>query len=292
MCRRTRASAVDTAAALATGTPYHVVSTWDSATGLLQAVSERRAGGAPLTRTGTPVNTNNRIYVGKDDREGNTLTYRMDEPAMFNRPLSAAEVLQHYLAGASSVGSTTTINTGGGNVTINGAVNGQREPVRDRGRRRRELQRGGRRRRSAGHADHRQRRDVTFASTLTTTGNVTQSAGTGSTTFSSGGTIGGALSVTTGDQVTVNGTLSAVGITGTAATFQLNSPTINTNGGNLTLNGNVRSGLRPADRQRRPAGLLAAGRDQHGRHGRESGHRRGRGQRGLHRRRAGESDPR
>ena len=30
------AAAVDTAAALAAGTPYHVVSTWDSATGLLQ----------------------------------------------------------------------------------------------------------------------------------------------------------------------------------------------------------------------------------------------------------------
>ena len=39
--------------------------------------------------------------------------------------------------------------------------------------------------------------------------------------------------------------MSIAGLTGTAETFQLNSPTINTNGGPVTLNGNVNLGYAP-----------------------------------------------
>jgi hypothetical protein len=98
---------VDTTAPLSTGEPHHVVSTWDSGTGLLsiyvdgQAVPTTTSAGSNPT-TGTVINTDNPVFVGEDNSETHKATVVLDEAAIYNRPLSAGEVAQHHFAGTLS----------------------------------------------------------------------------------------------------------------------------------------------------------------------------------------------
>lgn len=81
-------------------TIHHVVSTWDATTGLLQAYVDGRLQSVNVTRTGTPVNTNNPIFIGQDNRETpNKGTLVVDDAAVYNKPLSESQVRAHFNRG-------------------------------------------------------------------------------------------------------------------------------------------------------------------------------------------------
>ena len=125
-------------------------------------------------------------------------------------------------------------------------------------------------------------------------GSVTINAGNGDdfVTVSSPADFSRALTVNGdagNDQVTFVGTASLAGLTGTAETFQLNSPTINTNGGPVTLNGSVNLGYAPQVLGDGPVAYWRLGETQHRRHRHEPGFGGRGGQRDLHRRRGDES---
>ncbi len=86
----------DSATQLTVGAGYHVVTTWKQATG--EAITYLNgAVDRTVYRFLAPTNTANPMYIGKDNREpGADLT--IDEVAIYDRPLSAAEVLEHYAA--------------------------------------------------------------------------------------------------------------------------------------------------------------------------------------------------
>lgn len=95
-------SAIDTVDRLNAGQVYHVVSTWDSATGDLVlyldgAVANTNTTAGFIPTAGLPANSDNAIYIGKDGREaGPTATF--DEVAIYNYPLPADRVAAHYNA--------------------------------------------------------------------------------------------------------------------------------------------------------------------------------------------------
>lgn len=103
-------SSIDTVAAYADGANHHVVSTWDSSSGGLALYVDGALAPTTLSvgtnpRLGTPANSANPIYVGKDDDAAHSATVTLDEVAIYNRPLGAGEIAQHYGAGTSGVSS-------------------------------------------------------------------------------------------------------------------------------------------------------------------------------------------
>ena len=91
---------LDSQRTIGPGEIVHVVSTWDSASGDLtlyldgQAAAVTQSAGT-LPNTAMPINTDNRIYIGQDDREPSPSTW-LDEVALYNYPLDANRVLAHY----------------------------------------------------------------------------------------------------------------------------------------------------------------------------------------------------
>ncbi len=96
---------MDSLSALQAGQTYHIVTTWDTSKATDNAVIfingvANRVG--TITRNVPAANTTgaNKVYIGKDDRDTSDGDNTIDEVAVYNRPLSAAEVASHYLAGA------------------------------------------------------------------------------------------------------------------------------------------------------------------------------------------------
>jgi len=87
---------------------YHIVTTWDTSQAANNAVIYINGVAdtvGTISRTVPAAGTtgNNRVYIGKDDRDTTDGTETIDEVALYNRPLSAADVAAHYAAG-------TTVN--------------------------------------------------------------------------------------------------------------------------------------------------------------------------------------
>ena len=92
----------DSNAQLLAGQTYHVVTTWDSTTGEANIYIDGSLDKSITTTTNVPSNTDNPVYIGKDNREpGGDFT--LDDVAIYNRPLSLAEVQEHYAAQTAGV---------------------------------------------------------------------------------------------------------------------------------------------------------------------------------------------
>jgi hypothetical protein len=94
-------SGLDSTEKLIVDAVHHVVSTWDAGTGEMNLyldgvrTTANSVGATPLPNIGPAVNTDNAIYIGKDDREaGPDATF--DEVAIYNYALSAERVAAHY----------------------------------------------------------------------------------------------------------------------------------------------------------------------------------------------------
>ena len=87
---------------------YHIVTTWDTSLTANNAIIYINGVAdtiGTITRTVPAAGTTgaNRVYIGKDDRDTTDGTETIDEVALYNRPLSAADIAAHYVAG-------TTVN--------------------------------------------------------------------------------------------------------------------------------------------------------------------------------------
>ena len=94
-------TSIDSVRQLAVGEVVHVVSTWDGADLRLyldgeEAETNLSAGSNP--NFGVAVNTDNPIYIGKDDREPSPDAW-IDEVAIYNHALEPARIAAHYSAG-------------------------------------------------------------------------------------------------------------------------------------------------------------------------------------------------
>ena len=86
------------------GEVVHVVATWDAVTGESQlfldgVAAPRTSQVGPSPDTGTAVNTNNPIFVGRDGQGTVSGSARIDEVAVYDYPLGAERVAVHYEAG-------------------------------------------------------------------------------------------------------------------------------------------------------------------------------------------------
>ena len=87
--------AVDSAETIDFGGTHHVVSTWGSTSGDLTLYLD----GVPVATAnhpGTPINSDNPIFIGQDGREPRAPDAVIDEVAIYNFPLSAARVAAHF----------------------------------------------------------------------------------------------------------------------------------------------------------------------------------------------------
>ncbi len=94
--------------ALQVNNTYHIVTTWDTSLAANNAVIYINGVAdtvGTITRAVPAAGTTgaNRVYIGKDDRDTSYGTETIDEVALYNRPLSAADIAAHYVAG-------TTVN--------------------------------------------------------------------------------------------------------------------------------------------------------------------------------------
>lgn len=95
----------DSAQHLNDGKIHHVVSTWERSTGTARLYIDGKPaqfsdGSFAFTKTGAPVNTDNAIFIGKDDTEAQQATAVLDEAAVYDAPLPASRVAGHYLIGS------------------------------------------------------------------------------------------------------------------------------------------------------------------------------------------------
>ena len=88
---------------LQVGQTYHVATTWDSATGESNIYIDGALDKSIVVSTNTPSNTNNAVFIGRDNREpgGN---FTLDEVAFYDRPLSFGEVSEHFSGGQPTIG--------------------------------------------------------------------------------------------------------------------------------------------------------------------------------------------
>ncbi len=96
-------AALDTDEAIELGEIVHVVSTWDQDSGDLRLYlngleADTIVPFGAIPNDGTPANADNPIFVGQDGREPSANAW-LDEVAIYNYPLSAAQVLQHFQLG-------------------------------------------------------------------------------------------------------------------------------------------------------------------------------------------------
>ena len=112
--------ATDSNAQLTVGQTYYVVTTWDRLSGEARIYINGVLDKSITTSVAPPPsNTNNPIYLGRDNREtGGDFT--LDEVAFYGRPLSAAEVAQRNAAARTAGNSVTAAN---GNVAFSGTIN-------------------------------------------------------------------------------------------------------------------------------------------------------------------------
>ena len=103
---------IDSVQKFGVGEVHHVVSTWDGTPGNLklfidgkQAAVTQYSGSNPTG--GSPLNTDNPIYIGKDNRTGASPNAVLDEAAVYDRPLANTEIYGHYLVGTLSGGAVT-----------------------------------------------------------------------------------------------------------------------------------------------------------------------------------------
>ncbi len=101
---------IDSVTQLAVGQTYHVVTTWDINTGTTNIYINGQLDITGSTSTNVPDNTNNVMYLGKDNREPGG-DFDLDEVAFYARALSAAEVAEHFSAGAGT-SFTTPVDLG------------------------------------------------------------------------------------------------------------------------------------------------------------------------------------
>jgi len=98
---------IDGSTPLTNGVTYHVVTTWDQASG------DMRIWATPSTNSnivlngsgnkfpgGTPISSNFTVYIGDDNREGGG-DFVIDEAAIYNYPLTQAQVQAHFDASSS-----------------------------------------------------------------------------------------------------------------------------------------------------------------------------------------------
>ena len=90
--------ALDGSTALSVGQTYHVVTTWDQATG---AAAIYLDGGVELAGNYgaalNPLNTDNAVYLGTDPRLAAGMGITLDEVAIYDYALSAGQVGNHFL---------------------------------------------------------------------------------------------------------------------------------------------------------------------------------------------------
>ena len=94
---------LDSASALQLDNVYHVVTTWDAnnannnAAIYINGVADRTG---TISRNLPALGTtgNNRVFIGHDEREVGDGSYTYDEVALYNYPLTAADVAGHYAA--------------------------------------------------------------------------------------------------------------------------------------------------------------------------------------------------
>lgn len=100
----------DSNTTLQVGQTYHVVTTWDRATGMGSIYINGVLDKSINVGSGAPVNTNNPVYLGRDNREpgGN---FVLDEVAIYNRPLNLTEISEHFNAGG-GISFPTTLDLG------------------------------------------------------------------------------------------------------------------------------------------------------------------------------------
>jgi hypothetical protein len=115
--------ALDSNASLAVGQTYHVATTWDNVTGVgniyINGVLDRTAAiGTALPGAGGA--GDNQIFIGRDNREGGG-NLILDDVAFYNKPLSAAQVANHYSLAAPVAPTTVSLST---NVLNNGSSAG------------------------------------------------------------------------------------------------------------------------------------------------------------------------
>src|SRR6185436_7177008 len=99
---------MDSATALQVNNTYHIVTTWDTSQAANNAVIyingvADRVGTISRNVPAAGTTGNNPVYIGYDNREVPQGNYTYDEVALYNRPLSAADVATHYAA-------ATTVN--------------------------------------------------------------------------------------------------------------------------------------------------------------------------------------
>ncbi|MEX2186749.1 MAG: LamG-like jellyroll fold domain-containing protein [Pirellulales bacterium] len=96
----------DSNGTLQAGQTYHVVTTWDRTSGVGSIYINGALDKAVNIGGGAPVNTNNPIYLGKDNREtgGNFI---LDEVAIYNRAMNPTEIAEHFNAGGGIAFDTT-----------------------------------------------------------------------------------------------------------------------------------------------------------------------------------------
>jgi hypothetical protein len=85
--------------AVSAGNVYHVVATYDGAT---QRLYLNGVQVASIARTGPATVTTNALYLGSWNGRIELFSGTIDEPAVYDAPLSASAVAQHYAAGTSS----------------------------------------------------------------------------------------------------------------------------------------------------------------------------------------------
>ena len=108
--RTTRgATQVDSVEPIAVGEVVHVVSAWDAASGEIsllfngeQAATTVVSGSNPLL--GVPANTDNPIFIGGDDRTILSVNARVDEVAIYNKPIDVDMATRHFKAGQLTLG--------------------------------------------------------------------------------------------------------------------------------------------------------------------------------------------
>ena len=105
---------IDSVDTMQVGNTYHIVSTWEQSSGDLklyingaEAATTVFSGTNPTT--GTPINTNNPIFIGQDNRESGLPPMIVDEVAIYDYALSAGQVASHFTPGGTNANTMLTL---------------------------------------------------------------------------------------------------------------------------------------------------------------------------------------
>ncbi len=91
-------TAFDSASALVQDQTYHIVTTWDQASGVANIYIDGALDNTAILGSGAPVHTDNIVYLGDDGREpGGPIS--LDEVAIYDYALSSGRVAAHHSSG-------------------------------------------------------------------------------------------------------------------------------------------------------------------------------------------------